>query len=153
KPVRIVAIGPGGTIDVQARLIAQGLSANLGQQVVVENRPSGVIPGEVVSKAAPDGYTLLVSGSNHWTLPLLQPAPYDVVRDFAPIVLTSTAPNLLVVHVSLPVKSVKELIALARAHPGQLNYSSAGTGSASHLAGALFAYMTNTNMVRVPFSN
>jgi tripartite-type tricarboxylate transporter receptor subunit TctC len=82
KPVRIVAIGPGGTVDFAARLIAQGLAAHLGQQVVVENRPSGVIPGDIVAKSAPDGYTLLVSGGNHWTLPLLQSAPYDAYQGF-----------------------------------------------------------------------
>lgn len=153
KPVRIVAIGPGGTVDFAARLIAQGLAAHLGQQVVVENRPSGVIPGDIVAKSAPDGYTLLVSGGNHWTLPLLQSAPYDAIKDFAPISLTNAAPNLLVLHVSLPVKSVRELIALAKARPGELNYSSAGTGSTSHLAGAMFNYLAGVNIVRVPYSN
>jgi tripartite-type tricarboxylate transporter receptor subunit TctC len=113
--VRIVTGGAGGGNDVVARLIAQGLTASLGQQVVVDNRPSGVIPGEVVSRSPPDGHTVLVSGSSFWILPLFQPSPYDVQKDFSPITLAVNTPNILAVHRSLPVDNVAQLIALARA--------------------------------------
>jgi len=123
----------------------------MGQQLIVENRPSGVIPGEVVAKAAPDGYTLLVASGILWTGSLMQDTPYDPVRDFQPISLTSRQSNLLVVHPSLPVKSVKDLISLAKARPGELNYAAAGTGSSSHLAAELFKAMTGTSIVRIPY--
>jgi tripartite-type tricarboxylate transporter receptor subunit TctC len=152
KPVRIITIGPGGSNDVVTRVLAQALTAPLNQQVVVENRPSGVIPGETVAKAAPDGYTLLFAGGTLWQTPLLQErTPYDAVRDFAPISLVYGIPYLLVAHPSLPVKSVKELIALAKARPGDINYSVSNAGSSSSLAGALFTYMTGTNLTRIPF--
>jgi tripartite-type tricarboxylate transporter receptor subunit TctC len=154
KPVRIVAIGPGGSHDFAARLVAQALTPLLGQQVIVDNRPSGFIDAEYVSKAPPDGYTLLESGGALWVTPLLQDnVPYDSIRDFTPISLTTRSPLVLVVHPTLPVKSVKELITLAKAHPGQLNYSSAGGGSSSHLGGALFAYLAGIDIVRVPFKS
>ena len=126
KPVRIVTSAAGGGNDFMARLIGGAMSGPLGQQVVVDNRGgSSVIPGELVSKAAPDGYTILFASSSLWLAPLLQKVSYDPVRDLAPITLIDRAPNILVVHPSLPVRSVKELIALARARPGELNYSSA----------------------------
>ena len=154
KPVRFVAIGPGGSIDFAARVLAQGLTPLLGQQIVVENRHSGFLPSEIVAKAAPDGYTLLVSAGNLWVASLLQNnVPYDVFRDFAPISLTTRAPLILVVHPALPAKSVKELIALAKGKPGVLNYSTAQSGSSSHLAGALFAHMAGINIVRIPFKS
>ena len=118
KVVRIVAPATGGGSDVVARLYAPGLAAALGQQVIVDNR--GAIATEIVAKSAPDGYTLLANGSPMWLLPLMRPVPYDPVRDFAPITLAISSPSMLVAHPSLPVKSVKELIALARARPGQL---------------------------------
>ncbi len=150
-PIRIVTGGVGGGADFAARLIAQGLTASLGQQVVVDNRPNGVIPGEIVSKAAPDGYTLLVAGSSLWLGPLLRQAPYDTVRDFLPITLATASPTILVVHPALPAHSLKELIALAKARPGQLNYASAATGSSTHLAMELFKSMAGVNIVRVPY--
>ena len=116
----------GGSGDFVPRLIAPAMAANLGQQVIVDNRPSGVIPAEIVAKAQPDGYTLLLYSNGVWTLPLMQPAPYDPVRDFSPITLLISSPSFLVVNPSLPVKSVKDLIALAKAKPGQLNYSTGG---------------------------
>jgi tripartite-type tricarboxylate transporter receptor subunit TctC len=120
--------------------------------VIVENRPSGPIPGEILSKASPDGYTLMFNGMSHWLLPFFQEKlPWDPVKDFTPISLTTTSPNILVVHPSVPVKSVKELIALAKSKPGALNYSSSGSGSATHLAAALFTSMAGVNMVRVPY--
>ena len=119
RPIRIVVPGTGGGGDFAARLMAQGLPAALGQQVIVDNRPVGTIPGEVVSRAAPDGYTLLLSASTLWLAPLLQPnVPYDAEKDFAPITLATMSPNILVVPQSRPVKSVKDLLALAKARPG-----------------------------------
>ncbi len=154
KPVRIVTSGVGGGADFAARLIAQGLTASLGQQVLVDNRASGVIPGEVVAKAAPDGYTLLLYGAATWLTSLMRDdVPYDAVKDFAPITLAGRAPNVLVAHPSLPVKSVKELIVLAKARPGELNYTTGGTGSSSHLAGELFKSMAGVNIVRIPYKS
>jgi tripartite-type tricarboxylate transporter receptor subunit TctC len=152
RPVRIVVAGVGSTTDIAARLIAQGLSSPLGQQVVVDNR-AAQISIEVVAKAAPDGYTLLVSGGTLWILPLLQKMSYDPIGDFLPVATVATAPQVLVVHPSVPVKSVKELIGLAKAKPGQLNYATAGTGATPHLAGELFKSMTGTNLVRVAYKS
>ena len=149
KPVRIVTSAIGGGTDFVARIMAQGLSG-LGQPVVVDNRVS-IIAGELVSKAPPDGYTLLVASGALWVVSLLQKVPYDPVRDFSPISLATSSPNILLVHPSLPVKSVKELIALAKAKPGELNYASAGAGSSLHLAGELFKYMAGVNILHVPF--
>src|SRR5688572_7865320 len=119
RPVRIVTAEVGGGSDFTARQIAQGLSATLGQQVIVENRPSGFIPGEIVARASPDGYTLLLFNTILWTAPLIQKAPYDPVRDFAPVALIGSTPSVLVVHPSLPVKNVAELVALAKGKPGE----------------------------------
>ena len=121
RSIRIITGGAGGGNDVAARLLGQGLTNSWGQQVIVDNRPSGVIPGEIVSKAQPDGYTMVVSGASFWISPLFQDAPYDPVRDFSPITLPVNTPNILAVNHALPVKSVKELIALAKAKPGELN--------------------------------
>jgi len=142
---------PGGTNDITARLIAPALSASLGQQVLIDNRPAGVIPGQIVSKAPPDGHTLLVTTGLLWILPLIQSAPFDAARDFAPVMLIASTPSVLVTHPSLPVKSVRELIALAKARPGELDYASGATGSGSHLAAELFKSMTGLNIVRVPY--
>ena len=150
KPIRIVSAAGGGATDVAARLIAQGLSGPLGEPVIIDNRPSNLV-GEVVAKSPPDGYTLLFIGSAFAIGPLLQKTPYDPVKDFAPISLTSSSPNLLVVHPSLPVKSVKELIALAKARPGELNYGSGPAGSSPHLDAELFKSMAGVNIVRIPY--
>src|SRR5688572_9389665 len=113
KPIRIVTSGVGGGTDFAARLIAHGLTSRFGQQVIVDNRASGVIPGEIVSKAAPDGYTLLLATGILWLLPFLQDkVPYDPVRDFAPVTLAVSSPNILVINPAVPANSVKELIAL-----------------------------------------
>ncbi len=145
----------GGGNDFTARVIAQGgLSERLGQPVIVENRggAGGAIAAEIVAKAAPDGYTLLVYASNIWIIPLLRSnVPYDPVRDFAPITWAARSPSTVVVHPALPVNSVKELIALARARPGELNYGSGGTGATTHLAVELFKAMAGVNMVRIPY--
>jgi len=149
KPIRIVSAEVGGGNDFAARIVAQGLGS-LGQPVIVENRPSGVIPGAIVAKAQPDGYTLLAYGISLWIAPLLQDdIPYDPVRDFAPVTLVANSPGVLVVHPGLPVKSAGELIALARAKPGHLNYGSTSTGSPPHLAAELFKFMAGVDIVRI----
>ena len=150
RSVRIITSPVGGGNDFPARLVAQGISPALGQQVVVDNRPT-VIIGEIVAKAPPDGYTLLVSGSPHWIGPLIEPTNYDPINDFAPISIIDRAPVILVVHPSMPVKSVKDLIILAKAKPGQLNYGSGAPGGSNHLGAILFNHMAGVNIVRVPY--
>src|SRR5262249_17031775 len=152
-PLRIVTPGAGSSADVASRLIAQGISGPLGQQVIVDNRANGVIASDFVAKSAPDGYVLLLAGGSFTLAPLLQRTPFDPASDFAPITLAVRAPNVLAVHPSLPVKSVKELIALAKAHPGALNYASAGNGSSSQLAAELFKYLAGVNIVGVPYKS
>jgi tripartite-type tricarboxylate transporter receptor subunit TctC len=153
RPVHIFTTEPGGGSDFTARVLAQGLSAGLGQPVIVENRGgSGVIAAMAVVKAAPDGHNLLLFGSTIWLLPFLQDdVPYDPVRDLAPVTLTNRAPNILVVHPSLPVKSVRELVALAKARPREMNYSSGPTGSSNHLAAELLKSLAHVDIVRVPY--
>ena len=152
KPIRIVVNGaPGGGGDFISRLIAPGLTGSLGQPMIVDNRPAGFLPAEIVSKALPDGYTVLVSTNVHWLGPLLQKAPYDPVEDFSPIIQTNQAPNILVVHPSLAANSVKELIALAKGKPGALNYGSTANGSSSHIAGELFKYVAGVQIVRIAY--
>ena len=151
KPIRIVTSEAGGGNDVQARLIAQGLTGALGEQVIVENRPSGIIPGDIVSKAQPNGYTLLLYNNALWTGPLIQSTPYDAVKDFSPIVAVAKAANVLVVNPALPIHSVAELVALAKAKPGELNYGSSGTGASNHLAAELFRVMAGINIVRINY--
>jgi tripartite-type tricarboxylate transporter receptor subunit TctC len=155
KPIRLIvpSVAGGGT-DISARLIAPRLSEYLGQQVVVENRAGAamMIGGEAVARAAPDGYTLLMGISTLTINPSIHPKmPYDTVRDFAPVSLAVTLPNVLVTHPSLPVKTVRELIVFARSRPGQLNYGSAGVGSSLHLSMELFLSMTKLRMVHIPY--
>ena len=151
KPVRIVTTTAGGGTDFLARIIGQGISGPLGPPVVIDNRPAGFIPGQIVAMAPPDGYTLLVSGTTFYVATLLQKSPYDPIAGFAPISLVSLEPNILVVHPSVAANSVKELIALAKAKPGVLNYSSQGPGSPSHLAAELFNSMAGVNLVHIPY--
>ena len=151
KVIRIVAGSVGGGNDFVARVVAQGITSPMGQPVIVDNRGPGVIPIEYAAKMPPDGHTLLVNGSTLWTIFLLQKTSYDPLRDFAPITLATIVPNLLVVHPSLPVKSVKDLIALAKARPGELNYASTTTGGSGHLAGELLKSMAGVNIVRIPY--
>jgi tripartite-type tricarboxylate transporter receptor subunit TctC len=151
RPIRIVTSEPGGANDIAARLIAPGLASALGQQVIIDNRPAGVIPSQIVSKSASDGHTLLVTTSLLWILPQMQSTSFDPMRDFAPVVLVANTPNILVTHPSLPVKTVRDLIALAKARPGELDYASGALGSSSHLAAELFKSMAGVKMVRVPF--
>jgi tripartite-type tricarboxylate transporter receptor subunit TctC len=156
KAIRmIVPSAPGSGPDTMARAVGQQLSAMLGQPVVVENRggAGGSIGGEAAAKSAPDGYTLIMAsaGSHAVNVGLYPKLAYDPVRDFAPISLVSQAPNILIVHPSLPVKSVKDLVALARAKPGALSFGSGGNGSTAHLSGELFRMLAKVNMVHVPF--
>lgn len=156
KPVRmVVPSAPGSGPDLMARLVAQELSKSLGKQVITEPRPGagGSLGAEIVAKAPPDGYTLIMgsAGSQSVTPALYRKLAYDSLRDFAPIILVSTAANILIVHPSLPVKSVKDIIALARARPGDLTFGSGGNGSTAHLSGELFRSMAKLNMVHIPF--
>ncbi len=152
KPIRLVISGIAGTSNFAARMIAQGLSNSLGQQVVVDGREGGVIAAEFVAKAAPDGYTLHLNGSALWLLPYMRShVPYDPVRDFAPISLAVSTPNILVVHPSVPVTSVKQLIALATSKPGELNCATGNAGTSNHLAAELFKSMAHVSITRIPY--
>ena len=154
KPIRFMSPATGGGADFLARIIAQALSANLGQQVIVDNRPNGPIPIEITARAAPDGYTLLFYGTTVWLMPFMRDyLSYDPVRDLAPVSLTNRSPNVLVVYPSLPAKSVKELIALARNKPGALNYATTGTGNATHISGELFKSMAGVDIVRINYKS
>ena len=155
RPIRlVVGFTPGGGTDIMARLIASKLPDVLGQPVVVENRPGAAtnIANELVARSAPDGYTLLVCTSVvAINMALYKKLPYDTVRDFAPVSLFADAPNVLVVHNGVAARTVEELVALARAKPGVLNYSSAGSGTSQNMSGELFKLRTGTNIVHVPF--
>jgi len=152
KPLRLITSNPGGGNDFTARLIAQGLSgASFGQPVIVDNRGSGVLPGQAMLQAPPDGYTLLVAGSSFMIGHLLQDSPFDPETDFAPVCLAATTPNIVLVHPSVPAKSVRELIALAKTRPGELNYSSSSAGATQHLSAELFNAMANVKIVRVAY--
>jgi tripartite-type tricarboxylate transporter receptor subunit TctC len=155
KPVRvIIPWPPGGSNDVVGRLVMQKLAQSLGQQFVVDNRAgaAGSIGAELVAKAAPDGYTIMVHSTTHvGNGTLYRNLPYDVVKDFSGVGLLSAQPGVLTVHPSLPVKSVKEFIALAKSRPGQILYSSSGNGSAPHLSMALFVSMAGIHIVHVPY--
>jgi tripartite-type tricarboxylate transporter receptor subunit TctC len=155
KPIRIIVPqSAGGSTDLAARVVTQRLSDALGQAIVVDNRPgAGSLNGtETVAKAPPDGYTLLAVAASFTINPSLhEKLPFDPVRDFAPITRLAALPHILVVHPTLPVKSVKDLIALAKAKPGELNYASSGVATSTHLAAELFKHLTGTDMVQVPF--
>jgi tripartite-type tricarboxylate transporter receptor subunit TctC len=155
KPVRMVApFAPGGPVDLTARILAQHLGEAFKQQFVVDNRTgaSGTIGAEQVARAAPDGHTLLVSASVHVIVPSLFPKlSYDAIRDFAPVSVVSTSPLVLVVTPSLPVGSVKEFVALAKRHPGELSFGSSGSGSSTHLTAELLKSVTGTKMTHIPY--
>lgn len=156
KPIRVIVPVPaGGTPDVVARMVAPGLSNLLGQQLVMDNRggAGGLIGAELAAKAIPDGYTLFFSSPGALTiLPHLQKhVAYDTLRDFLPISLVSIGPFLLITHPSVPAKTVKELVTLAKSEPGKLNYASAGNGAANHLAMELFKSMADINLTHVPY--
>ncbi|MBI4204150.1 MAG: tripartite tricarboxylate transporter substrate binding protein [Betaproteobacteria bacterium] len=155
RPVRIIVpSSPGGGTDILTRLITPRLTERLGQTVVVDNRPGAgsIIGNDVVAKSTPDGYTLLMGISTLAILPSMhKKLPYDAMRDLAPVTQAISAPNILVVHPSLPVKTVKELIAFAQKRPGELNYASAGPGTNPHLSMELFLSMTKIKMVHIPY--
>jgi tripartite-type tricarboxylate transporter receptor subunit TctC len=152
KPIRMLASGVGGAGDFTARLVANDLGPRLGQQVIVDNRPGGLVPGEIVAKATPDGHTIMLVGIVIWLSPFMRSSmPFDPVRDFAPVTLAVTVPNVLVVHPSLGVKSVPQLIALAKQKPGVLNYATSGSGNSNHIAGELFKAMAGIDLVRVNY--
>ncbi len=155
KPIRIIVGYPaGGPTDMIARTVAQKLSPALGQQVIVDNRPgaSGMIGAELTVKAAPDGYTLLTVPITYAVTPSVFPKmPYDAEKDLAPVALVAAAPFILVVHPTLPVKTVKDLIALAKSRPGQINYASASAGGMPHLAGELFNIMAGVKLTHIPY--
>jgi tripartite-type tricarboxylate transporter receptor subunit TctC len=155
KPVRmIVPFAPGGNVDIIARIVAPGMSKALGQQIVIENRggAGSLIGTEAAAKSAPDGYTLLMVSAAHVINPaMVKTLPFDPVRSFAAISKVADVPSALVVHPSLPVKTAKDLIALARAHPGKLNYGSAGRGSIGHLSGELLGSLARIKMTHVPY--
>ena len=150
----VVPFAPGGGTDTNARIVSQKLSEQLGVAVVVDNRPGAgsMLGTEIVTRAAPDGYTLLTVSPELTINPSLQPKiPYDALKDLAPVSQSVSSQYVLSTHPSVPVKSLKEFIALAKARPGQLNYGSSGVGSANHLAGVLFQGMTGTKLVHIPF--
>ncbi len=155
KPIRmIIPFSAGGAADVPGRIVTQKLTESLKQQVLVDNRPGAgsTIGADAAAKAAPDGYTIFMISNTHFVSAALhKKLAYDSLNDFTPVTQITSAPNVLVVHPSLPVKSVKELIALAKAKPGQIDYASSGNGSTQHLTGALFASMAGINITHIPY--
>jgi tripartite-type tricarboxylate transporter receptor subunit TctC len=155
RPVRlIVPVAPGGNLDLVARSVAQQLADNIGQQVLVDNRPgaSSLVGTQFVAKAAPDGYTLLVMANTFAMVPAIVTNPgYDPMKDFSHITLTCLVPQVLVVNPALPVKSIKELIALAKARPGEISYASSGAGGTGHMATELFSRQVGVKMLHVPY--
>ena len=152
SPVRIYTSEIGGGVDIVTRIIGEDIAPRLGQPVIVENRGGSVsIAAQLVAKATPDGHSILFYGSPLWLLPLLQKTNYDPLRDFAPITLAASSPNILVVHPVLPVKNVRELASLAQTHPGKLHYASGVAGASAHLAAELFSAMAHARMVRVAY--
>jgi tripartite-type tricarboxylate transporter receptor subunit TctC len=154
KSIRmVIALAPGGGVDTTGRFIGQRLSQIWGQPVVADNRPGagGAIAAEIVARAPPDGYTLMTTSSGVTVIPSIMKLPYDPMKDLLPVTLAAISPGVMVVHPSIPVKNVKELIAFAKARPGELFYSSSGQGSGQHLTMALFCQMTGIQMTHVPY--
>ncbi len=150
KTIRLVTSPIGGGNDFPARLIAAAMAGPLGQQIVVDNRPT-VLIADVVAKSPPDGYTLLLTGSAHWIGPLVDKVNYDPIRDFAAITLVDRSPSVLVVHPSVPAKSVRELVALVKLRPGDLNVAVGGPGSSNDVAALLFAHLAGVKITRIPY--
>jgi len=157
KPVRfVVPFVPGGPTDIQGRMLGDKLTQRLGQQVIIDNRggAGGNIGMELVARAPADGYTIVIATVGTWAVnPHLYKLSFDVLKDFAPIIQVSSSPGVLVVHPSVPVKTVKELVALAKARPGELNYGSSGVGGFGHVSGELFTMMTQTKMTHIPYKS
>ena len=155
KPIRMIVISaPGGTTDLLSRAVGKALTESMGQTIVLDNRPGGggIIASEMLVHAPPDGYTILMSNTSHSVLPSLHAKlPYDPIRDFAPVSLVALTHSLLLVNPSLPVKSVRELIELAKAQPGKLNYASGTTGASAHFGAELLKLMAHVNIVQVPY--
>jgi tripartite-type tricarboxylate transporter receptor subunit TctC len=150
RPVRIVTSTPGGGNDFLARIVAPSLGNSLGQQIIVDNRPSRLVGG-IAARATPDGYTLVVGGSTMQYTPLMEKIDYNAIADFTPVSLLERSPNVLVVNPALKVSNVSELVAMARARPGVLNYGTGASGASLHLSGELFMLATNTKFARVPY--
>lgn len=150
RPLRIVTATPGGGNDFLARMIAPALGNALGQQIIVDNRPSRLVGG-IAARSTPDGYTVVVGGSTMQYTPLMEKMDYNAIADFTPVSLLERSPNILVVNPSLKVNTVSELVAMARAKPGALNYGTGASGASLHLSGELFMLATKTKMTRVPY--
>ena len=157
KPIRfLVPFGPGGVGDITARVVAQRMGASLGQQVIIDNRPGagGIVASEIVAKAAPDGYTLLLLNNAHAvSMSLFKSLPYDTLRDFAPVSSIASFSIVLLASADSPIKSVKDLLASAKANPGKLNFGTIQIGATQHLSSELFKSMAGINVVHVPFGN
>ncbi|MBM3357671.1 MAG: tripartite tricarboxylate transporter substrate binding protein [Betaproteobacteria bacterium] len=155
KTIRIVnPFPPGGATDIQARILAEKVAPRLGQQVVIDNRPgaNGVVGMEIVARASADGYTLVLTTSGNWAVhPYLYKLPYDTLRDFVPVILVGSTPGVLVVHPSLPAKTVKQFVALAKRNPGGIAYGTSGIGGFAHIATELFSHTTGIRMTHVPY--
>ena len=151
KPIRIVTTAAGGGGDFTTRQLAQGITGALGQTIVVDNRASGFLSAEVVAKSPADGYTLLVTGSAVWISTLFRAVPYDINKDFAGITIIEVTPSVFAVHPSVPVKNIKELIALAKSRPGALSYGSNSIGGRGHLGMEMFKAMAGVNILHVPY--
>jgi tripartite-type tricarboxylate transporter receptor subunit TctC len=151
RPIRMVTSAAGGGTDFVARIVAQGLAESLGQQIIVDNRPS-IFHGYYLPNASPDGYSLLMAGESIWIVPLLQTMPYEPMRDLNPVALVTTSPNVLIVHPTVPIKSTRELIDMAKAKPGELNYGTTTPGASAHLAGAMFMSMAGVKFQEIPHS-
>jgi len=150
KPVRIVTSEPGSGNDLTSRMLAHELTTSVGQNFIVDNR--GILAGEIVAKSLPDGYNLVCYGSPLWLAPFLRSSvAYDPVRNLTPVILATTSPNIVVVHPAVPVKSISELVAAAKARPGEFNYASGSAGSSSHLAAELFKSLAQVELVRVAY--
>ena len=152
RPMRLLASGVGGTGDFASRLIGPHLTSRLGQPVIVDNRPGGVVPGQILAEAPPDGHTLMMAGEVIWLSPYMRKSvSFDPVREFTPIMLAVSSPNVLVVHPSVPVHTVQDLISLAKHRPGELNMASSGVGNSNHLAGAIFNALAGVNIVGIAY--
>lgn len=149
RPLRIFTVEAGGALDITARSIAQVMSVSMGQSILIENRPSGSRPEDTVIKAAADGHTMLYWANPLWLAPFLREVTYDPLKDLSPIALTAKAPSVLIIPSSLPANSVRELVAMAKARPGQLNTASTLAGTTPHLAAVMFSSMTGINVVNV----